>query len=49
MPSKVNTKMAENLSVPIMFVCLLYLANDKELRISDVDSMDNLLIQQKAA
>lgn len=41
--------MAENLSVPIMFVCLLYLANDKELRISDVAAMDNLIIKQKAA
>ena len=34
--------------VPIMFVCLLYLANDKELRIDGVDDMNNLLIQQKA-
>jgi len=46
-PKKVNQKMADNLSVPIMFVCLLYLANDKELRIESVDDMDNLLIQQK--
>eukprot|EP00040_Diaphanoeca_grandis_P025280 m.139816 g.139816 ORF g.139816 m.139816 type:complete len:683 (+) comp30083_c0_seq2:78-2126(+) len=47
-PHKVSSKMAENLSVPIMFVCLLYLANDKELRISGVDSMENLQILQKA-
>ena len=41
--------MADNLSVPIMFVTLLYLANDKELRIDGVEGMDNLVIQQKIA
>lgn len=47
-PKKVTDKMADNLSVPIMFVTLLYLANDKELRIDGVEGMDNLIIQQKA-
>jgi hypothetical protein len=35
------------MSVSIMFVCLLYLANDKELRIEGVEGMDNLIIKQK--
>ena len=48
-PGKVESKMADNLSVPIMFVTLLYLANDKELRIDGVEGMDNLVIQQKIA
>jgi condensin complex subunit 2 len=48
-PQKVDRKMAENMSVPIMFVCLLYLANDKELRINGTEGMDNLVIQQKEA
>lgn len=47
-PQKVNTKMADSLSVPIMFVCLLYLANDKELQIQGVEGMDDLVIKQKA-
>jgi condensin complex subunit 2 len=46
-PGKVDRKMADNLSVPIMFVCLLYLANDKELRIDSVPLMNDLVIQQK--
>jgi condensin complex subunit 2 len=46
-PGKVDRKMADNLSVPIMFVCLLYLANDKELRIDSVPLMNDLIIQQK--
>ena len=44
-PKKVDSKMAENMSVPIMFVCLLYLANDKELQINGTERMDNLVIQ----
>lgn len=44
-PHKVDSKMAENMSVPIMFVCLLYLANDKELQINGTEGMDNLVIQ----
>lgn len=29
LPSKVSSNMAKNLSGPIAFVCLLYLANEK--------------------
>jgi condensin complex subunit 2 len=31
MPSKISKQMAKNLSVPIAFVCLLHLANEKVL------------------
>lgn len=34
-PSKVPASMAQNLSVPIMFVCLLHLANEKNLKITN--------------
>eukprot|EP00051_Salpingoeca_urceolata_P005019 m.69652 g.69652 ORF g.69652 m.69652 type:complete len:697 (-) comp14006_c0_seq1:222-2312(-) len=46
LPSKVPSSMAENLSVPIMFVCLLHLANEKELKISGLEGMDDLVIAQ---
>ena len=32
-PSKMSKQMAKNLSIPIAFVCLLHLANEKVLSI----------------
>ena len=45
-PARVSASTAQNLSVPIMFVCLLHLANEKHLKISNSVNMDDLLILQ---
>ena len=45
-PTKVSSSMAQNLSVPIMFVCLLHLANEKHLKISSTEAMDELMVVQ---
>lgn len=45
LPSKVMGQTAKNLSVPIAFVCLLHLANEKTLKIEEVN-MEDLLISQ---
>eukprot|EP00043_Microstomoeca_roanoka_P013764 m.135289 g.135289 ORF g.135289 m.135289 type:complete len:723 (+) comp15844_c5_seq2:106-2274(+) len=48
-PHLVSQQMGEQLSVPILFVCLLHLANEKHLKISnseDLDLMDDLGIIQ---
>lgn len=44
-PSKVPAAMAQNLSVPIMFVCLLHLANEKNLKIVNAgNDISDLLV-----
>lgn len=43
-PDKVPRQMVPNLSVPIMFVCLLHLANEKELSILGMQDMGDLRI-----
>ncbi|KAK7474320.1 hypothetical protein BaRGS_00034455 [Batillaria attramentaria] len=45
LPSHVSSNTARNLSVPIAFVCLLHLANEKTLKIEDQD-MTDLWIEQ---
>lgn len=45
LPEKVSGQTAKNLSVPIAFVCLLHLANEKTLKIEDLN-MEDLLITQ---
>ncbi|KAK7110884.1 condensin complex subunit 2-like [Littorina saxatilis] len=45
LPTQVSSSMAKNLSVPIAFVCLLHLANEKTLTIFDQD-MSDLTISQ---
>ena len=45
-PSMVSEAMAQNLSVPIMFVCLLHLANEKQLRIDGVSTLEDLIVSQ---
>lgn len=45
LPAKVSGQTARNLSVPIAFVCLLHLANEKTLKI-DEDDMKDLIITQ---
>jgi hypothetical protein len=45
-PTLVSEKVAQNLSVPIMFVCLLHLANEKNLSITGVQDLSDLKIAQ---
>lgn len=45
-PTKVSQKTAENLSVPIMFVALLHLANEKHLKITSQEDMSDLMVIQ---
>ncbi|KAL3863722.1 hypothetical protein ACJMK2_005465 [Sinanodonta woodiana] len=45
LPSKLSGQTAQNLSVPIAFVCLLHLANEKTLKLEDL-ALDDLRITQ---
>jgi len=45
-PTKVSEKTAQNLSVPIMFVALLHLANEKHLKITGKDDLSDLMVIQ---
>jgi len=47
LPSKVPKKVAQELSVPLAFVCLLHLANEKDLHIEGTSDLSNLLITQR--
>ncbi|XP_045188524.2 condensin complex subunit 2-like isoform X2 [Mercenaria mercenaria] len=46
LPEKVSGQTAKNLSVPIAFVCLLHLANEKTLKIEESNNMEDLTITQ---
>jgi condensin complex subunit 2 len=46
LPNLVSKNMAKNLSCPIAFVCLLYLANEKTLKLEGTDTMDNIVISE---
>lgn len=46
LPEKVSGQTARNLSVPIAFVCLLHLANEKTLKIEEDSNMEDLIITQ---
>ncbi|XP_028391090.1 condensin complex subunit 2-like [Dendronephthya gigantea] len=46
MPNKISKQMAKNLSIPIAFVCLLHLANEKNLKLEGHASMDDFVITQ---
>eukprot|EP00911_Craspedida_sp_UC1_P002897 UC1_evm1s2114 len=45
-PAKVGGRAAENLSVPIMFVALLHLANEKHLKITGAETLSDLSVIQ---
>eukprot|EP00056_Hartaetosiga_gracilis_P010760 m.160293 g.160293 ORF g.160293 m.160293 type:complete len:759 (+) comp13383_c3_seq3:81-2357(+) len=45
-PALVPKNTGEQLSVPIMFVCLLHLANEKTLTVSSTEDMNELIIAQ---
>ncbi|XP_075714711.1 condensin complex subunit 2 [Rhinoderma darwinii] len=43
---RLPTKMAQNLSVPLAFACLLHLANEKNLKLQEVDDLSDVIIMQ---
>ncbi|CAL1535090.1 unnamed protein product [Lymnaea stagnalis] len=46
LPSKVSTSMAKNLTIQTVFACLLYITNEKTLRLSGTLEMDDIHIEQ---
>eukprot|EP00117_Sycon_ciliatum_P015885 scpid28676/ scgid15559/ Condensin complex subunit 2; Barren homolog; Chromosome assembly protein xCAP-H; Chromosome-associated protein H; Non-SMC condensin I complex subunit H len=46
LPHKISANMTKNLSVPIAFVCLLHLANEKNLKVAGTEGRSDLLISQ---
>eukprot|EP00794_Sanderia_malayensis_P005627 gene5627-6323_t len=47
LPDKMSEHASKNLSVPIAFVCLLYLANEKELKLIGSEGMDDIQITKE--
>ncbi|KAM5170745.1 condensin complex subunit 2 [Mantella aurantiaca] len=43
---RLPTIMAQNLSVPLAFACLLHLANEKNLKLQEVEDLSDVLIMQ---
>ncbi|XP_073509782.1 condensin complex subunit 2 [Phyllobates terribilis] len=43
---RLPTTMAQNLSVPLAFACLLHLANEKNLKLQEVDDLSDVIIMQ---
>ncbi|XP_014822661.1 PREDICTED: condensin complex subunit 2-like isoform X2 [Poecilia mexicana] len=43
---RLPSSMAQNLSVPLAFVALLHLANEKNLELVKVDDMSDIIIRQ---
>ncbi|XP_019354508.1 condensin complex subunit 2 isoform X2 [Alligator mississippiensis] len=46
LPCRLPSVMAQNLSIPLAFSCLLHLANEKNLRLQGVEDLSDVLIQQ---
>uniref|UniRef100_A0A7M4F4L1 Condensin complex subunit 2 n=1 Tax=Crocodylus porosus TaxID=8502 RepID=A0A7M4F4L1_CROPO len=46
LPHRLPSVMAQNLSIPLAFSCLLHLANEKNLRLQGVEDLSDVLIQQ---
>ncbi|KAK0043252.1 condensin complex subunit 2 [Biomphalaria pfeifferi] len=46
LPSKVSTTMAKNLSIHTVFACLLYITNEKGLKLTTVKEMEDIYIEQ---
>lgn len=46
LPDKLSSTMSKNLSIPIAFVCLLHLANEKCLKITNAGDQEDLIIVQ---
>ncbi|KAG8539391.1 hypothetical protein GDO81_020975, partial [Engystomops pustulosus] len=43
---RLPTSMAQNLSVPLAFACLLHLANEKNLKLQEVADLSDVVIMQ---
>ncbi|KAM9313414.1 condensin complex subunit 2 [Gastrophryne carolinensis] len=43
---RLPTLMAQNLSIPLAFACLLHLANEKNLKLQEVEDLSDVLIMQ---
>ncbi|XP_040201870.1 condensin complex subunit 2 [Rana temporaria] len=43
---RLPTSMSQNLSVPLAFACLLHLANEKTLKLQEVEDLSDVLIMQ---
>ncbi|XP_005091084.1 condensin complex subunit 2 [Aplysia californica] len=46
LPSNISSGMAKNLTVQTVFACLLYLTNEKTLKLSSSSNMDDISIEQ---
>ncbi|KAK3797698.1 hypothetical protein RRG08_054716 [Elysia crispata] len=46
LPLKISSTMAKNLTIQTVFACLLYITNEKTLKLSSTDTMDDILIAQ---
>lgn len=46
LPSKISSSMAKNLTIQTVFACLLYITNEKTLKLSSTEFMDDILIAQ---
>jgi len=46
LPAKVSVGMAKNLTIQTVFACLLYITNEKTLKLKASDAMDDLGIEQ---
>ena len=45
-PNQMPTKMVENLSMPLAFVALLHLCNEKSLALESVEDLSDFIISQ---
>uniref|UniRef100_A0A0B6ZZN9 Condensin complex subunit 2 n=1 Tax=Arion vulgaris TaxID=1028688 RepID=A0A0B6ZZN9_9EUPU len=46
LPSQVSANMAKNLTIQTVFACLLYITNEKILKLSSTEGMDDIYIEQ---
>ena len=46
LPSKLSAKMTESLSVPLAFIGLLHLANERSLKLSSLGELEDFIISQ---
>ncbi|XP_059151350.1 condensin complex subunit 2-like [Physella acuta] len=48
LPSKVSTSMAQNLTIQTVFACLLYITNEKSLKLTGSKEMDDIYIEPES-
>lgn len=49
LPKKLSSTMSENLSVPLVFVALLHLANEHNLNLDNNDTLSEVFITQNSS